>query len=326
MDQINWGIIGCGDVTEIKSGPAFQKVPHSKLTAVMRRNAAKAADYARRHGVEKWYSDAQKLIDDPDVNAIYIATPPSSHLEYAKAAISAGKPVYVEKPMAMSTAEATLMNELAIANGVKLSIAHYRRELPLFLEIEKLLAEGAIGAIRFAALKLLQAAKTDLIANSETSWRTNPDISGGGLFHDLAPHQLDLMLHWFGAVEQTNGFSLNQSKANASDDLVSGTIMFKNGVLFNGIWCFNVAPEDATDQCVIYGSEGRIQFSFFGNSLSLTNGGDSREISFDTVEHVQQPMINKVVAYFLGRGENPCPALDGVATMALMDSFTKKSK
>ena len=88
--MINWGIIGCGDVTEVKSGPAFNKVPGSKLVAVMRRDAAKAADYAKRHNVPRWYNDAEALINDAEVNAIYIATPPSSHAAYALAAIKAG--------------------------------------------------------------------------------------------------------------------------------------------------------------------------------------------------------------------------------------------
>jgi predicted dehydrogenase len=107
MKKINWGIIGCGDVTEIKSGPAFNKVNNSSLVAVMRQNAKKAKDYARRHDVRKWYSDAGSLINDPDVNAIYIATPPSSHEEYTIAAMQGDKPVYVEKPMAANLASAT---------------------------------------------------------------------------------------------------------------------------------------------------------------------------------------------------------------------------
>ena len=77
--NILWGIIGCGNVTELKSGPAFNKVPDSKLIAVMRRDREKAEDYAERHKVPKWYDDADKLINDTEVNAIYIATPPSSH-------------------------------------------------------------------------------------------------------------------------------------------------------------------------------------------------------------------------------------------------------
>src|SRR5437870_5565340 len=123
MKKINWGIIGCGDVTEVKSGPAFNKVPNSSLVAVMRRNADKAKDYARRHNVPKWYDDANKLIADPDVNAIYIATPPSSHEEYTLAALNAGKPVYVEKPMTLNTAQANNMLNAAKEKNIKLVVA-----------------------------------------------------------------------------------------------------------------------------------------------------------------------------------------------------------
>ena len=98
---IGWGIIGCGDVTEKKSGPGFQKARDSRLVAVMRRNTERARDYASRHGVPRWCDDARALVDDPEVDAVYVATPPSSHREYTLLAAGAGKPVYVEKPMAM---------------------------------------------------------------------------------------------------------------------------------------------------------------------------------------------------------------------------------
>src|SRR3954471_12545595 len=135
MKKINWGIIGCGDVTELKSGPAFNKINNSSLVAVMRRDAAKAEDYARRHNVPKWYNDADKLINDPEVNAIYIATPPSSHVMYTMAAIKAGKPVYVEKPMSLDAASAQRMNNYALEQNIKLVVAHYRRALPFFIKI-----------------------------------------------------------------------------------------------------------------------------------------------------------------------------------------------
>src|SRR5690606_38448319 len=124
MNTINWGIIGCGDVTEKKSGPAFNKVNNSKLVAVMRRDPVKAEDYARRHGVSKWYSDATQLINDPEVNAIYIATPPDSHEQYTLEALRAGKPVYVEKPMTLSRESAELMASAAAETNVKLTVAH----------------------------------------------------------------------------------------------------------------------------------------------------------------------------------------------------------
>src|ERR1700732_4083626 len=128
MEKVNWGIIGCGDVTELKSGPAFNKAGNSALVAVMRRDAVKAQDYARRHQVPRWYDDASQLINDPEVNAIYIATPPSSHEAYTIAAINAGKPVYVEKPMANNYAAACSMADTAAQKNSKLVVAHYRRE------------------------------------------------------------------------------------------------------------------------------------------------------------------------------------------------------
>ena len=147
MKQINWGIIGCGDVTEIKSGPAFNKVPNSRLVAVMRRDGAKAADYAQRHNVPRWYNDAGKLISDPEVNAIYIATPPGSHEEYALAAMGSGKPVYIEKPMAVNAAAAQHIADAVTSKNSKASVAHYRREQPLFKKIKELLAEKIIGEV-----------------------------------------------------------------------------------------------------------------------------------------------------------------------------------
>ena len=126
---IRWGIIGCGEVCEVKSGPAFVKCAGSTLVAVMRRDGAKAGDYARRHGVRKWYDDAEKLIRDPEVDAVYVATPPGTHEHYALrvATAAAGKPCYVEKPMARSYVECARMVEAFRAAGRPLFVAYYRR-------------------------------------------------------------------------------------------------------------------------------------------------------------------------------------------------------
>lgn len=324
--QINWGIIGCGDVTEVKSGPAFNKIARSKLVAVMRRNADKAADYARRHGVPKWYADADELINDPDVNAIYIATPPNTHAAYTLAALKAGKPVYVEKPMSLNAAEARQMFEYATETNVKLCVAHYRRMQPMFLKIKSLVDEGAIGHIRFVQLHLLQSPSANLIARSEENWRINPAVSGGGLFHDLAPHQIDLMLYLFGMVKQYSGTALNQTRASQADDLVSGSILFENGVLFNGVWCFTVSEQDATDTCTIYGSKGTIRFGFFGQKVWVTVDGQTELLEVEPLQHVEQPMIEKVVNYFLGSGENPCSGAIGTEVMEIIDAFTANNR
>lgn len=323
MNEIKWGIIGCGDVTEVKSGPAFNKAPNSSLAAVMRRDAAKAEDYARRHQVPKWYSDADELINDPEVNAIYIATPPLQHEEYTIKALAAGKPVYVEKPMALNSEAAKRMVEAANQYGVKLTVAHYRRAQPLFLKIKSLIKEKVIGDIRFIDLKMLQPKKNDVIASTASDWRINPEIAGGGLFHDLAPHQLDLMLHYFGTVKSYHGLAVNQSGNGRVDDLVTGHLLFENGVVFNGKWCFTVAAEQQTDSCEIYGTNGKISFPMFGHQIIVTKNGKEEKLDFLPLAHVEQPMIEKVVAYFLNEAENPCSGEEALKTMELLDGFTQ---
>jgi len=328
MEKIKWGIIGCGDVTEVKSGPAFSKVKNSELVAVMRRNAEKAEDYARRHNVPKWYSDANKLIHDPEVNAIYIATPPSSHEEYTMAAFGAGKPVYVEKPMSVNAASASRMAKAAKEKKLKLVVAHYRNAQPLFNGIKQLLNEKAIGDVRFVKSELykpsLSVSELEIYKNA---WRVDPNIAGGGLFHDLAPHQFGLMNYFFGEAEKVSGISLNQGDLYKADDMVAGNILFKNGVLFNGIWCFNVSPEDERDHCLIVGEKGSIAFTFFNQrEVIVTVNGKTKTLAFDILQHVQQPMIGKIVEYFLDQGPNPCSGEEGVLVMEWIEQFTRKTK
>jgi len=320
---INWGIIGCGDVTEVKSGPAFNKVPNSKLVAVMRRNAEKARDYAQRHDVEKWYDDADDLINDPEVNAVYVATPPLNHEEFAVKAMKAGKPVYLEKPMAIDAIASQTIEQVARETGSKISIAHYRRQQPIFLMIKKLLQEKTIGDVRLIDLDLLQPHQSNMIPTTETNWRIDPSVSGGGLFYDLAPHQLDLMYYFFGKATKVSGTSLNASGYYNADDTTTGQIVFENNILFNGTWCFT--SYERIDRCEIVGSEGKISFSVFDhNPLIIESNDNQNSISFDKLQHVQQPMIQKVVEYFLGRSPNPCSASEGVEVMKMMDAMVNK--
>ncbi len=326
METIKWGIIGCGDVTEVKSGPAFSKVPDSALVAVMRRNGEKAREYAQRHGVPRWYQDADALINDTGINAIYIATPPDSHEAYTMAAIKAGKPVYVEKPMALNYAAARKMADYAMEKNVKLSVAHYRRAQPFYLKIAELLKKKAIGKVRAIQLTYFkEAAVNEGVPSTTGAWRLNPAISGGGLFHDLAPHQLDIMVYLFGPAIKATGMSAGGFNSGAITDLVSGSMLFEEEIIFNGLWYFNAAAGEQCDQCIITGSEGSIRFRIFETApLIVTSLAGITSYEFDPLPHVQQPMIEKVVAYFLGRGANPCSGAEGAAIMQLMEAFTGK--
>lgn len=288
----------------------------------MRRDAAKAADYAQRHNVGKWYSDADELLNDLELNAIYIATPPASHLPYTLDALQKGFNVYVEKPVTRNAAEAQQMADAVKQSGLKLAVAHYRRAVPMFLHVKGLLDSEAIGDIRTVQIRMWQARKPSLVAKVDDNWRVQPELSGGGYFHDLAPHQLDLMLYYFGEPEYYSGFSLNQSNNTPADDHVTGQILFKNKVVVNGSWCFNVAESETTDTCEIIGTKGKITFPFFGKYVTLKTEAGEETTEFTHPQHIQQPMIEKTVAYFKGEGPNPCSIEEAIVLMKIMDSFT----
>lgn len=320
--MIKWGMIGAGDVTEVKSGPAFRKVANSDLLAVMRRDEAKVKDYAQRHQIDRWYTDADALLADPELNAIYIATPPNVHLHYVGKALAAGKMLYVEKPVARDAVEAREMQVLLQQYGGKLVVAHYRRANPYFIKIKELVETGAIGKVSLVDLRMYQKALTaEQLQIPKIRWRLDPAISGGGLFHDLAPHQIDIMLAIFGEPIRYSGFS-NQEDENQPATRVSGQILFAEDVLFRGLWDFD--QTQSLDCCEIIGTEGTIRFSFFGGTaIHVERGGEVEEFHFEPLQHVQQPMIEQTVQYFLGQRDNPCSIEEGITCMQIMDAFKK---
>jgi len=318
---IKWGIIGCGDVAEVKSGPAFQKCNNSELLAVMRRNGSLAEDFAKRHNVPLWFDNADMLLANPEVNAVYIATPPSSHLFYALKALEAGKDVYLEKPMVLSEKEALTLEAAVNASGQKLVVAHYRRFLPMYVRIKELLETNAIGQLKFVDLRFLQP----FDFNDKATWRLEEAVSGGGYFHDIAPHQIDLMYYFFGNFNETKGIAVNQSGIHAVDDTVNGLINFDNGVQFRGMWSFAIPEYLEEDRCIIYGENGTIELSFYAETLKIKSNKTNEAFNFKNPVNIQQPMIQETVNYFLGKRSNPCPVQDGVAIVKIMEAFTKKN-
>ncbi len=320
---IRWGIIGVGDVCELKSGPGFYKAPDSQLTAVMRRNGEKAKDYAARHNVSLWYDNAEALLANPDINAVYIATPPAQHKDYAIAALNAGKNVYIEKPVTLNAAECDAIIAAEKSSGKKVSVAHYRRYVPCFMKVAELIRNSAIGEVLMVQLDMLQPAASKIITATDDNWRVNPALSGGGLFHDLSPHQLDLMLYWFGPVIKASGFGYNQRQFNSADDTVHGWAQLQSGVVLQGRWHFAVAPNQTRDLCEIIGTAGKLSINFFGQQvIRLSNSLSEQEIVIPNPQHIQQPMIEQVNNYFRGERENPCSVSEAKAVMELIDIFS----
>lgn len=319
MNKIRWGIIGCGDVTEVKSGPALYKTRDSELVAVMRRDADKARDYAKRHGVARWYDRADALIGDPAVDAVYIATPPDTHAHYTAQVAQAGKPVYVEKPMARNYGECLAMLNACRRAGVPLFVAYYRRALPAFLKVKSLVAEGSIGAVRFVSIALCQPAAED---PNDLPWRVIPAISGGGYFFDLASHQLDFLDFLLGPIAHASGHATNQAKRYRAEDAVAASFAFESGALGSGVW--NFAADRRRDRIEIVGDEGQIAFSTFAfTPVELTTNGGSQTFAMDPPEHVQQPLIQTIVNALLQRGECPSTGASAARTSRVMDQIVR---
>jgi len=325
MAEISWGMIGCGNVTEKKSGaPAINKVPHASLVAVMARKAEKASDYAKRHHVPRWYTDVNDLINDPGVNAIYIATPPDVHLEYAAKAIKAGKPVYIEKPMARNYEECTEINRLGREAGVPVFVAYYRRTLPYFVTLKKLIDEKVIGDIRLINIILhWQPYDEETGNNPQPRWRVFPHISGGGHFHDLASHQFDFLEYAFGPIKNAKGIARNQAGMYPADDVVVANFEFENGVLGNGSWCYTINKEQRIDQSQIIGSEGKIIFSFFESSIIRVETADGiQDYNVPYPPHVQQPLLETIVQQLRGEGKCPSTGETGARASLILDWIT----
>ena len=320
MKTIRWGMIGCGDVTEVKSGPGFYKAAHSSLLGVTNRTLAKAQSYAQRHGVAHVYPDVASLLADSRIDAVYIATPPAEHKALTLQAAAAGKHVYVEKPMAMSHAECEDMIAACQKAGVRLFVAFYRRAMPRFLQVKAWLDQGRIGTV--CSVSILQHQKpADVERSPETlPWRLRADVAGGGKFLDTGVHVLDYLAFLFGPIVDVHGQASNRGGLYAVEDTVTANWRHASGVTGVGNWCF-VAHEDR-DLTAITGTLGRIEFDFFADSpLRLITESGVEEIPIPNPVHVQQPFIQSIVNELNGGGECPGDTEIAAQTSAVADTI-----
>ena len=322
--MINWGIIGCGNVTEVKSGPAFNKVADSRLVAVMRRNGELAEDYARRHNIPRFYTNAEDLINDSEINAVYIATPPLNHAEYALKTLNAGKPVYIEKPMALNYAECVMINDAAKKCNLPVFVAYYRRTLPGFLKIKNLIEAGEIGKPRFVQFQIFNYPTEDEKAG-RLPWRVIPEISGAGHFFDLASHQLDYLDFLFGPVRKVSSVVVNQAKNYRAEDFVSAGFLFDDNIAATGIWSFSVSPEGNRDYFEVVGEKGIIKTSTFTyEPIVLINGNGRREFINERPENIQFYLIEQIVKALSGKGEVVSTGISAARTSRVMDEVVRE--
>jgi predicted dehydrogenase len=322
MSKVNWGIIGVGDVTEIKSGPAFNKVENSNILMVMRRNLEKAEDYAKRHSIPHFTNNADDILNNPEINAVYIATPPSSHYEYTIRAANAKKHVYVEKPMAASYSECKEMIEVCNSNGVKLFVAYYRRELDYFKKIKEVIDTKVIGDIKSVDIKFMVPPSEEDYYEDNLPWRVRPEIAGAGYFYDLASHQFDFLDYLFGPVKSAKGNSTNQLNLYKAEDIVTASYLFESNIIGCGTWCFTMGNNEIVDRAEIIGSRGKVIFSFFNqNPIEIYTQKNTEKIYIEYPQHVQQQLIESVVKNIMNEGYCKSTGLSGARTNWVMDQI-----
>lgn len=319
--NIRWGIIGCGNVTEIKSGPAYQKTKGFELKALMRRDKAKLEDYASRHGIEKYDTNADAIIQDREIDAIYIATPPDSHKYYALKVAEAGKICCIEKPMAANTQDCLDICDAFKQKQLPLFVAYYRRSLPRFKQVKEWLNEGIIGEPRHIRWHLSKSAN-ELDLSGEYNWRTDSKIAAGGYFDDLASHGLDLFCFLLGDIKTATGLSLNQQDLYSSKDAVTACWIHENGVTGSGSWNFGC---DNREDCVeIYGSKGKIEFSVFDEApLQLTNSKGKSDLFIENPENIQIYHVKNIREHLLGNSKHPSTGQSAAHTTWVMDQILK---
>ena len=326
LDQVRWGVIGCGEATETKSGPALQCVDNSSIVCVMSRDADKALSYARRHGIQRAYSDATELIYDREVNAVYIATPPSSHATFAIMAMKAGKPVYVEKPLAANYEECLRVNNVSAQTGIPCYVAYYRRYLPYFKQVKQLVMSGRIGKVLSVQIRFAVPPRELDYNKTNLPWRLQPDIAGGGgYFYDLASHQIDLLQDMFGIIIEAEGYATNMAGLYKVEDTLNACFRFDSGLTGSGSWCFVAHDSARTDSIEVVGDKGMICFSVFDYTpITLHTESGCEQIKVDNPKYVQMPLIQAIVNDLRGLHPCTCNSLSATPENWVMDQILKR--
>ena len=318
--MIRWGMIGTGNVSEKKSAPSFNKIEHSRLVAVANRSPLKAEDYAQRHGISTWYTDPYEVIRDPEVDIVYIATPPGSHMDYALETLRAGKPVYIEKPMARTGEECRIINEAAGKAALPVFVAYYRRGLEYFKKVKSIIDSGTLGKILHINMQQYYPARTEDYDRENLPWRVIPEDAGGGYFHDLGCHALDILFHIFGDPLEVSGKATNVAGMYEPEDTLSAALMLPGNLMVTGSWNFVTPTAFHKDLVEVVGEKGKLDFGIFSFQPIVLDTGDHKEtIATIQPEHIQMPLITSIVSELNGQGHCPSTGRTAQITSEVMD-------
>jgi len=326
--EIRWGMIGCGDVAKTKSGPAFSLVDGAQLQMIMGPVSSDVERYAKAFGAPMSTNDPEELINHPDVDAVYVATPPDSHCQYTELVAKAGKPVLSEKPMACNVKDAELMTESCLRAGVPLYVAYYRRALPRYLMIKDWIDSGRIGTPRFVHIQHTLRPEShpvapvteEMVSRGDLPWRYIPEVGGGGNFIDMGTHTIDMVDYLLGPITEVEGRSENKGGLYPAEDTVSASFITEQGVHGTGQWCYVAGTN--VDRMEIVGTEGAVRFSFFNQDPhELETKAGIERVEAKNPEYFHQPIIQSVTDDLLKRATCPSTAENGLRAMKIQEKI-----
>lgn len=267
-ETIRWGVIGCGDVVETKNGPALYLADHSELVGIWNRTVSKAAEWTAKHGHGRAFDTLDELLADPTIDIVYVATTPNCHKEHAIAVARAHKHCYLEKPIALSWDDAEEIRTAFEESGTRCFAAHYRRGMPRYRELKRLLDEGTIGKVRgVQVIRTQRQTAEELLPEDQKPWRVRPEVSGGSHFYEGDAHMLDLIDFLAGPLTDFKLEVTNETHCYPAEDAVSLSGITDERVMVSGTWCY--ATYKAIDRFLIYGDAGSVEFSYYDNAAPL---------------------------------------------------------
>jgi predicted dehydrogenase len=303
--RVGWGLVGCGDIARRRVAPALRDLDNCELVAVSRADAARAGSFAAEFGAKRWHAGWRELLEDPEVEAVYVATPVRLHAGQAVAAAEAGKHVLCEKPMALTAAECERMNAAAEANGVLLGVAYYRRFYPAVEKVKQILESGEIGVPVVAQVNAFE--RFDPAPDHPRRWLLDKRQSGGGPMFDFGCHRVEVLLNLFGDVKAVKGLATNVLFGREVEDTACALLQFERGT--QGVISVTHAARDPQDTLEIFGSEGSVRVDVLNEGRLCVSTEDGHSLqSHPPHANLHQPLVEDFASAVV---EGRPPRVDG---------------
>lgn len=320
IPKVRWGIIGAGDIAHRVMAPAMHESLVSDLVAVMRTTLKGAEEFARQHGANRGYDKLQDLLADPNVDAVYVATPVARHLPDALAAIASGRHVLCEKPLALTVSEGEKIQKACQQSGITFMTCYYQRFNARHQKIKQLLGTGVIGQV--TSVRINFSGRTRL---NQDAWRQDPIQSGGGPYIDMGSHAVDLLRFFFGEVIEVFAFTDALSGDYAVEDTASSLLRLSNGIhaVVTSHWSSGDTDGNRNSMIEIAGTEGIIRSSplhdkFSRGHLFVGCGGDDMIYEFEESTHVR--VLNEFAAAVAESRDPAITIHDGVAAQRVVEA------